>query len=95
MLQKTEHVTRKRFQKRFQEEYLLTYILLLHRKFDLYKILTDFGIGEQNDLQTLKSYQKHLNIYRTDYEYERITEVPQYHNLYKKIEERMELTALF
>ena len=57
--------------------------------------MTDFGIGEQNDLQTLKSYQKHLNIYRTDYEYERITEVPQYHNLYKKIEERMELTALF
>lgn len=94
VLQKTEHVT-KRFQKRFQEEYLLIYILLLHRKFDLYKILTDFGIGEQNDLQTLKSYQKHLNIYRTDYEYERITEVPQYHNLYKKIEERMELTALF
>ena len=81
--------------KEILEEYLLTYIILLHRKFDLYKILTDFGIGEQNDLQTLKAYQKQLNSYQTDYAYERITEVPQYHRLYKKMEEKMELAELF
>lgn len=94
ILERTDH-TLHRLYERFQEEYLLTYILLLHRKFDLYKILTDFGIGEQNDLQTLKAYQKLLNSYQTDYAYERITEVPQYHRLYKKIEEKMELAELF
>ena len=94
ILEKTDHV-KQRFVQRFQEEYLLTYIILLHRKFALYKILTDFGIGEQNDLQTLKAYQKQLNSYQTDYAYERITEVPQYHRLYKKIEEKMELAELF
>lgn len=94
ILKKTDHV-KQRFAQRFQEEYLLTYIILLHRKFDLYKILTDFGIGEQNDLQTLKAYQKQLNSYQTDYAYERITEVPQYHRLYKRIEEKMELAELF
>lgn len=93
-LEKKDHV-KQRFAQRFQEEYLLTYIILLHRKFDLYKILTDFGIGEQNDLQTLKAYQKQLNSYQTDYAYERITEVPQYHRLYKRIEEKMELAELF
>ncbi len=94
ILKRTGH-TQYRFYERFQQQYLLTYILLLHRKFDLYKILTDFGIGEQNDLQTLKAYQKLLNSYQTDYAYERITEVPQYHRLYKKIEEKMELAELF
>lgn len=94
ILKKTDHILH-RFLQRFQEEYLLTYIILLHRKYDLYKILTDFGIGEQNDLQTLKAYQKRLNSYQTDYAYERITEVPQYHYLYKRIEEKMELAELF
>lgn len=83
------------FYQHFQEEYMLIYVLLLHRKYDLYKIITDFGIGEQNDLQTLKDYQKRLNLYQTDYAYERITEVPQYHYLYKKIETKMELSELF
>ena len=94
ILKRSEHI-QNRFCHRFQDEYLLTYILLLHRKFYLYKILTDFGIGEQNDLQTLKAYQKCLNSYQTDYAYERITEVPQYHRLYKKLEEKMELAELF
>lgn len=48
-----------------------------------------------NDLPTLNAYQDQLNSYQTDYAYERITEVPQYHRLYKKIEERMELAELF
>lgn len=90
----TEHVLN-RFILRFQEEYLFTYIILLHRKFELYKILTDLGVGEMNDLSTLNAYQDQLNSYQTDYAYERITEVPQYHRLYKKIEERMELAELF
>ena len=81
----TEHVLN-RFILRFQEEYLFTYIILLHRKFELYKILTDLGVGEMNDLPTLNAYQDQLNSYQTDYAYERITEVPQYHRLYKKIE---------
>lgn len=94
IIKHTEHIE-KRFIKHFGEQYLFMYVLLLHRKYDLYRILTDIGVGVQRDLSALKYYKELLYEYQTDYEFERITEVPQYHALYKKIEKKMELDALF
>ena len=43
----------------------------------------------------MKHYKELLFEYQADYSFVRITEVPQYHRLYKKIEEKLELDALF
>ena len=71
------------------------YVLLLHRKYFLYSILTEIGIGAHNDLSELMRFKSLLFEYQTDYAYERITEVPQYHKLYKKVEEQLDLKTLF
>lgn len=91
---KTRHIENA-FIKHFCAQYLFMYVFLLHRKYDLYRILTDIGVGEQRDLGALKHYKELLFEYQADYSFVRITEVPQYHRLYKKIEEKMELDALF
>lgn len=91
---RTKHIENA-FIKHFCNQYLFMYVFLLHRKYDLYRILTDIGVGEQRDLSSLKRYKELLFEYQADYSFVRITEVPQYHRLYKKIEEKMELDALF
>lgn len=83
------------FIKHFSSQYLFMYVLLLHRKYDLYRMLTDIGVGAQRDLSSLKHYREILYEYQNDYSFERITEVPQYHRLYKYLEKKMDLDALF
>lgn len=70
------------FRKNFQSEYLFMYVILLHQKYVLYMLLTELGIGQNNDRKTLEQYQENLYEFKTDFVFSVITEVPQYQNLY-------------
>lgn len=73
---------RKVFLENFQSEYLFMHVILLHQKYVLYMLLTELGIGENNDREMLEKYQENLSEFKADFVFSVITEVPQYQNLY-------------
>lgn len=70
------------FLRNFQSEYLFMHVVLLHQKYVLYMLLTELGIGENNDRETLEKYQANLTEFKADFVFSVITEVPQYQELY-------------
>lgn len=48
------------FQKNFREQYLFTYVLLLHQKYMMYLFLTKMSVGLEGDLEQLKKYKAKL-----------------------------------
>lgn len=83
------------FFRNFNTQYLFMYILLLHQKYVLYMFLTTLGVGTSNDLESLETYQHELYEFETDFVFSRITEVPQYQNLYNRMMEAFSLKELF
>ena len=77
-----EKFIRKTFLRNFQSEYLFMHVVLLHQKYVLYMLLTELGIGENNDRETLEKYQENLSEFKADFVFSVITEVPQYQDLY-------------
>lgn len=83
------------FFKNFNQHYLFMYVLLLHQKYVLYMMLTQIGIGTYNKLETLEEYQHQLYEFETDFVFSRVTEVPQYQNLYNRLAEAFALKEMF
>lgn len=83
------------FFKNFNQQYVFMYVLLLHQKYVLFKMLTQLGIGTYNSLATLEEYQKQLYEFETDFVFSRVTEVPQYQNLYHRLTEAFALKEMF
>ena len=71
------------------------YVLLLHQKYELYNLLTRIGVGRYNDLEKLEEYRKELFEFETDFVFSRITEVPQYQDLYDKISAAFALKDMY
>ena len=79
----------------FNNQYLYMYVLLLHQKYELYNLLTRIGVGRYNDLEKLEEYRKELFEFETDFVFSRITEVPQYQDLYDKISAAFALKDMY
>ncbi len=79
----------------FNNQYLYMYVLLLHQKYELYNLLTRIGVGKYNDLEKLEEYRKELYEFETDFVFSRITEVPQYQDLYDKISAAFALKDMY
>lgn len=77
-----EKFIQKTFLRNFQSEYLFMYVILLHQKYVLYMLLTELGIGQNNDREMLEKYQENLSEFKADFVFSVITEVPQYQDLY-------------
>lgn len=90
-----EEFVRGQFYKNFNAQYLFMYVLLLHQKYVLYMFLTKIGIGTYNNLSTLEDYRHQLYEFETDFVFSRVTEVPQYQNLYDKMTEAFALKKMF
>ena len=58
-------------------------------------MLTQIGIGTYNKLETLEEYQHQLYEFETDFVFSRVTEVPQYQNLYNRLAEAFALKEMF
>ena len=84
-----------RFTGNFCTEYRFVYAMAIHQKYMLYKMLTDIGMAEENDLEKLNRFQTELNTFLTDFVFTCITEVPQYQILYEKVCEAMHLEQLY
>lgn len=69
----------------FNEQYLFMYVFLLHQKYVLYLFLTQIGEDLIDGVDKLENYRRRLNGFETDFVFSRITEVPQYQELYDKI----------
>ncbi len=83
------------FYKNFNRQYLFMYVLLLHQKYVLYMLLTKIGVGNHNQLETLTEYQHQLYEFETDFVFSRVTEVPQYQNLYDRLADAFSLKPMF
>lgn len=86
---------RKVFLKNFQSEYLFMHVILLHQKYVLYMLLTELGIGQNNDREMLEKYQENLTEFKTDFVFSVISEVPQYQNLYNYMVRASSLERLY
>lgn len=80
-----EEFIRTKFSRNFTQQYLFMYVLLLHQKYVLYLFLTMIDAELYEDIEKLEEYRKKLYTFETDFVYSRVTEVPQYQNLYDRI----------
>lgn len=85
----------KTFQKNFQKQYLMTYILLLHQKYMMYLFLTKISVGIDGNLVQLENYKRRLYEFETNYMFSHISEVPQYQRFYEKVKKTFALDAMF
>jgi len=83
------------FQKNFRNQYLMTYILLLHQKYMMYLFLTKMSIGINGNLKELQKYKKRLYEFENYYMFSNITEVPQYQRFYDKVKSAFSLDQMF
>ncbi|MBQ4516974.1 MAG: hypothetical protein II997_00135 [Clostridia bacterium] len=83
------------FFKNFNQQYVFMYVFLLHQKYVLFMMLTQLGIGTYNNLEVLEEHQKRLYEFENDFVFSRVTEVPQYQNLYHRLSEAFALKAMF
>lgn len=90
-----EEFIRTKFFGNFNEQYLFMYILLLHQKYVLYLFLTMIDAEMYEDLEKLEEYRKELYKFETDFVYSRVTEVPQYQNLYDRMAEVFSLKDMY
>lgn len=79
----------------FETQYLLTYVILLHQKYVLYRFLTDINVRSSQDLVTLEKYKDNLYQFETDYVFSHITEVPQYQDVYDRLFKVFALKELY
>lgn len=79
----------------FSRQYLYMYVLLLHRKYTLYMLLTKIGVGMYNDIDRLEAYRNELYEFETDFVFSRVTEVQQYQMLYDHLEKVHYLKKLY
>lgn len=93
--QKNKRFIENVFQKNFREQYLTTYILLLHQKYMMYLFLTKMSVGIAGKLEELEKYKSRLYDFETNYMFSYISEIPQYQTFYKKVRETFALDALF
>ena len=90
-----EEFLRTRFYKNFNKQYLFMYILLLHQKYVLYLFQTMIDAELYEDLEILEEYRKKLYKFETDFVYSRVTEVPQYQNLYDRMTDAFALRDMY
>ncbi len=93
--EKTADFVENTFQKNFQNQYLFTYIFLLHQKYMLYLFLTKISIDIDDDLNLLEDYKRRLYEFNTKYIFTNISEVPQYQRFYEKVMKAFSIKDMF
>ncbi len=88
------------FYYKFRREYLFMYIWLLHQKYALYAFLTDIsakGLSEarRENVEALRDYKRRFVDFEANYVFARITEVPQYQQLYDAISKQFALQTMY
>ena len=84
-----------RFFNNFKNQYLFMYVLLLHQKYVLYLFQTMIDAELYEDFDVLEEYRKKLYKFETDFVYSRVTEVPQYQNLYDRMSDAFALRDMY
>lgn len=85
----------KTFQTNFQNQYLHTYILLLHQKYTMYLFLTKLSTNLGDDLELMEDYKRRLYEFESQYMFSYISDVPQYQKFYEKTEAAFLLKTMF
>ena len=85
----------KKFQNNFRQQYLVTYVLLLHQKYMMYLFLTKMSVDIGGDTEELEKYKLRLYDFETHYMFPYISEVPQYQRLYARIRRVFALEEMF
>ena len=89
------------FSKRFRQEYYFMYIWLLHQKYELYSLLTDVsaqrfkGMKEKARRALLDGYKRNFAEFETEYVFARVTDVPEYQDLYEILQEKFALQKMY
>ena len=81
--------------KNFQNQYLFTYVFLLHQKYMLYLFLTKISVDIDDDLILLEDYKRRLYEFDTKYIFAQISEVPQYQRFYEKVMKVFKIKEMF
>ena len=82
------------FLSNFNTYYFTMFVLLLHRRYVMYRFLTDIS-SKESGLTELENYKSRLADFENKFIFEQITDVPQYQQLYEKVEKAFSLKALY
>lgn len=88
------------FYYKFRREYLFMYIWLLHQKYALYAFLTDISanglsVASREKADALRNYKRRFTEFEANYVFARVTEVPQYQQLYDAVSNQFALGAMY
>ena len=88
------------FYYKFRCEYLFMYIWLLHQKYALYAFLTDISanglsVASREKADALRNYKRRFTDFEANYVFARVTEVPQYQQLYDAVSKQFALQTMY
>lgn len=97
---KSRQFIERSFYGKFRHEYLFMYIWLLHQKYVLYAFLTDvsaYGLSDpaRANVRELRRYKDRFVDFESNYVFARITDVPQYQQLYDAIGRQFTLRTMY
>ena len=79
------------FRNNFTHHYQFLYLLLLHQKYEYYRLLMKIGAGEQRNREQLEAFRHELEIFRANFVFARVSETQQYQALYGAVANELQL----
>lgn len=82
------------FRFNFLNSYQFLYLMLLHQKYEYYRLLMSIGAGERRDRDQLEQFRRELEFFRANFVFARVSETQQYQYLYDVVSRELKLSEM-
>ena len=82
------------FRYNFLTSYQFLYLMLLHQKYEYYRLLMSIGAGERRDRAQLERFRRELEVFRANFVFSRVSETQQYQYLYDMVARELKLDEM-
>ena len=82
------------FRYNFLTSYQFLYLMLLHQKYEYYRLLMSIGAGERRDRAQLEQFRRELEVFRANFVFSRVSETQQYQHLYDMVANELRLEEM-
>lgn len=92
--QKAREFVTSGFRFNFLNSYQFLYLMLLHQKYEYYRLLMRIGAGERRDREQLEQFRRELEVFRANFVFSRVSETQQYQYLYDVVSRELKLSDM-
>ena len=82
------------FRFNFLNSYQFLYLMLLHQKYEYYRLLMSIGAGERREREQLEQFHRELEFFRANFVFSRVSETQQYQYLYDVVSSELKLAEM-